>query len=237
MTARPPHQEAAMKSQSPTRTSGFVVAVDEGQPFWFLNTLTITKVGSDQCHDQMSIVDHRVPPGFAPRRISTTTATKRCSSWTARSTGSAGTTDGGPGPARWYSCPARSRTASPSPTPDRAGSSSWPHPEASTSSSRRPAPGPGPVPARTRPARPGSPHATGRRPRHPDPAPARTVTTPRQASANLAARRRAVPPDLRASEADAKTASNAPRRLPGTPIDPDLRAFGWRHQETRGGPD
>ena len=55
-----------MKSQSPTRTSGFVVAVDEGQPFWFLNTLTTTKVGSDQCHDQMSIVDHRVPPGFPP---------------------------------------------------------------------------------------------------------------------------------------------------------------------------
>jgi hypothetical protein len=26
--------------------SGFVVAADEGQPFWFLNTLTITKVAS-----------------------------------------------------------------------------------------------------------------------------------------------------------------------------------------------
>jgi len=55
-----------MKSQNPTRTSGFVVTADEGQPFWFLNTLTITKVGSDQCHGQMSILDHRVPPGFAP---------------------------------------------------------------------------------------------------------------------------------------------------------------------------
>ena len=44
-----------MKSQTPARTSGFVVAADEGQPFWFLNTLTITKVGSDQCHGQMSI--------------------------------------------------------------------------------------------------------------------------------------------------------------------------------------
>ena len=55
-----------MKSQTPIRTSGFVVAADEGQPFWFLNTLTITKVGSGQCHGQMSIVDHRVPPGFAP---------------------------------------------------------------------------------------------------------------------------------------------------------------------------
>ena len=55
-----------MKSENPTRTSGFVVTADEGQPFWFLNTLTITKVGSDQCGGQMSIVDHRVPPGFAP---------------------------------------------------------------------------------------------------------------------------------------------------------------------------
>ena len=55
-----------MKSQKLTRTSGFVVAADEGQPFWFLNTLTITKVGSDQCGGQLSIVDHRVPPGFAP---------------------------------------------------------------------------------------------------------------------------------------------------------------------------
>ena len=32
-----------MKSQNLTRASGFVVAADEGQPFWFLNTLTITK--------------------------------------------------------------------------------------------------------------------------------------------------------------------------------------------------
>ena len=56
----------SMKSGNPTRTSGFAVTADEGQPFGFLNTLTITKVGSDQCHGQMSIVDHRVPPGFAP---------------------------------------------------------------------------------------------------------------------------------------------------------------------------
>ena len=55
-----------MKSENLTRASGFVVAADEGQPFWFLNTLTITKVGSDQCGGQLSIVDHRVAPGFAP---------------------------------------------------------------------------------------------------------------------------------------------------------------------------
>jgi mannose-6-phosphate isomerase-like protein (cupin superfamily) len=55
-----------MKSQNSTRTSGFVVAADEGPSYWFLNTLTITKVGSDHSHGQLSILDHRVPPGFAP---------------------------------------------------------------------------------------------------------------------------------------------------------------------------
>ena len=55
-----------MKSQNHTRTSGFVLAADEGQPFWFLNTLTITKVTSGDSQGQLSIVDHRVPPGFAP---------------------------------------------------------------------------------------------------------------------------------------------------------------------------
>ena len=55
-----------MKSENLTHTSSFVLAADEGQPFWFLNTLTITKVGSDQCRGQLSILDHRVPSGFAP---------------------------------------------------------------------------------------------------------------------------------------------------------------------------
>jgi quercetin dioxygenase-like cupin family protein len=49
-----------------TKTGGFVLAADEGQAFWFLNTLTINKVGSDESQGQLSIVDHRVPAGFAP---------------------------------------------------------------------------------------------------------------------------------------------------------------------------
>ena len=50
-----------------TKTGGgFVMAADEGQAFWFVNTLTINKVGSDDSQGQLSIVDHRVPPGFAP---------------------------------------------------------------------------------------------------------------------------------------------------------------------------
>jgi hypothetical protein len=55
-----------MQAGNHTRTGGFVVTADEGQPFWFLNTLTITKVSSGHSHGQLSILDHRVPPGFAP---------------------------------------------------------------------------------------------------------------------------------------------------------------------------
>ncbi len=39
---------------------------DDGQAFWFLNTLTINKVGGNNSEGRLSIVDHRVPPGFAP---------------------------------------------------------------------------------------------------------------------------------------------------------------------------
>jgi quercetin dioxygenase-like cupin family protein len=59
-------QEQAMNSDDQARTGGFVLAADEGQAFWFLNTLTINKVGSDNSQGRLSIVDHRVPPGFAP---------------------------------------------------------------------------------------------------------------------------------------------------------------------------
>jgi hypothetical protein len=33
-----------------TRTGGFVMAADEGEAFWFLNSLTINKVGSAAAH-------------------------------------------------------------------------------------------------------------------------------------------------------------------------------------------
>jgi quercetin dioxygenase-like cupin family protein len=49
-----------------TRTGGFVMAADDGPAYWFLNTLTINKVGSEHSEGRLSIVDHRVPPGFAP---------------------------------------------------------------------------------------------------------------------------------------------------------------------------
>ena len=50
----------------PNTANGFVVAPDEGKAFWFLNTLTINKVGAEDSKGRLSIVDHRVPPGFAP---------------------------------------------------------------------------------------------------------------------------------------------------------------------------
>ena len=55
-----------MNRDSHTAKGGFVVAADEGQAVWFLNTLTINKVGAADTDGRLSIVDHRVPPGFAP---------------------------------------------------------------------------------------------------------------------------------------------------------------------------
>ena len=55
-----------MTSDSQTRGGGFVIAADEGEAFWFLNTLTINKVGCGDTDGRLCIVDHRVPPGFAP---------------------------------------------------------------------------------------------------------------------------------------------------------------------------
>ena len=46
--------------------SGFVLTEDEGNAFWFLNTLTINKLEGEHTHGELAIVDHRVPAGFAP---------------------------------------------------------------------------------------------------------------------------------------------------------------------------
>src|SRR6185312_2221587 len=65
-TTRSRIRRHTMKAVNPALTSGFVLADDDGEPFWFLNTLTITKVGAGHSQGQLSIVDHRMPPGFAP---------------------------------------------------------------------------------------------------------------------------------------------------------------------------
>ena len=50
-----------MKFDTQVTARSFVLAADEGQAFWFLNTLTINKVGSGDTQGRLSIVDHRVP--------------------------------------------------------------------------------------------------------------------------------------------------------------------------------
>jgi quercetin dioxygenase-like cupin family protein len=45
---------------------GLVLTADEGQAFWFLNTLTINKVTEEDTKGGFAILDHRCPAGFAP---------------------------------------------------------------------------------------------------------------------------------------------------------------------------
>ena len=47
-------------------SEAIVLAADEGEAYWFLNTLTLNKVESNHTDGAVSIVDHRVPAGFAP---------------------------------------------------------------------------------------------------------------------------------------------------------------------------
>jgi mannose-6-phosphate isomerase-like protein (cupin superfamily) len=59
---------------APTRRTGspashgFVLGPDEGEPYWWLGSLTLTKVGAGASEGGLDIVDHRVPPGYAPPR-------------------------------------------------------------------------------------------------------------------------------------------------------------------------
>ncbi len=74
MTADIPsdHEEdTAVSSTDPTatpHTGGFVLGVDEGNAFFWLGSLTITKVGGQSTKGGVDIVDHRVPAGYAPPR-------------------------------------------------------------------------------------------------------------------------------------------------------------------------
>jgi quercetin dioxygenase-like cupin family protein len=43
-----------------------VLGPDDGVAYWFLNTLTLNKVGREESGGRLSIVDHRVPAGFSP---------------------------------------------------------------------------------------------------------------------------------------------------------------------------
>lgn len=53
---------------------GFVLGPDEGEPYWWLGSLTLTKVGAGASGGGLDIVDRRVPPGYAPGRTLLITA-------------------------------------------------------------------------------------------------------------------------------------------------------------------
>lgn len=47
-------------------TRGFVLGPDDGDPYHWLGTLTLTKVMGSVTTGNLDIVDHRIPPGYAP---------------------------------------------------------------------------------------------------------------------------------------------------------------------------
>lgn len=53
-------------SGSPPATSGFVLGPDEGEIYDWLGTVSITKVRGHSSGGGVDVVDHRVPPGYAP---------------------------------------------------------------------------------------------------------------------------------------------------------------------------
>lgn len=55
---------------SPTAAAarGFVLGPDDGEPYHWLGTLTLTKITAAATGGGVDIVDHRVPAGYAPPR-------------------------------------------------------------------------------------------------------------------------------------------------------------------------
>ena len=103
--------------------SSYVKAAGEGRAFWFLNTLSIIKVGSDDSQAQLSVLEHRVPPGFAPPPHVHLHSDEAFLIQESEYAGCCGD-QAWRAPARWCSCRAGYRTASPSPGLVRAGRSS-----------------------------------------------------------------------------------------------------------------
>lgn len=50
----------------PVESRGLVLGPDDGEAFHWLGTLTLTKVLGSATGGGLDIVDHRVPPGYAP---------------------------------------------------------------------------------------------------------------------------------------------------------------------------
>ena len=49
-----------------TNAKGFVWGSDDGDPYWWLGSLTINKLTGGSTGGGVDIVDHRVPAGYAP---------------------------------------------------------------------------------------------------------------------------------------------------------------------------
>ena len=49
-----------------TSGQGFVLKPDDGDAYWWLGSLSLTKVRGADTSNGMDIVDHRVPAGYAP---------------------------------------------------------------------------------------------------------------------------------------------------------------------------
>lgn len=55
-----------MTTTAPPPQTGYVLGPDEGEAFHWLGSLTLSKVGAARTAGGLSIVDHRVPAGYAP---------------------------------------------------------------------------------------------------------------------------------------------------------------------------
>ena len=55
-----------MNNSHASTRDGLVLAADDGPAFWFLDTLTLTKVSGGDTGGGFTVLDHRCPPGFAP---------------------------------------------------------------------------------------------------------------------------------------------------------------------------
>ncbi|WP_410809738.1 cupin domain-containing protein [Micromonospora sp. 067-2] len=60
----PPRPDAG-RAAAPA-THGFVLGPDDGDPYHWLGTLSLTKLRGGSTTGNLDIVDHRVPPGYAP---------------------------------------------------------------------------------------------------------------------------------------------------------------------------
>ena len=213
-----------MTAQTPPAPAAWPVAAGDGQPLWFLNTLTFTKVGSGQCGGQLSILDHRVPPGFAPPPHIHQETDEALLVLDGQLEGFCGDHSwrAGPGCLAFMPCAIPRGFAVSDAGPGRIIIVATP--AASASSSRPPASRPRTC-ACPYPSRP--PHPAGRRPRHPAPAPVRTATTPGACLQHFGLR---IIEDHRRKRRKARGTPNAPRRLAGAPRNPVMHSSRRKHQ-------